>query len=66
MSNYYSYLAGLREEYPILEVGNGYYDANYNYHTYKSEAELPERLKKYYYMEYLNIKDSQKAKAFYE
>ena len=66
MSNYYSYLAGLREEYPILEVGNGYYDANYNYHTYKSEVELPERLKDYYYMEYLNIKDSQKAKAFYE
>ena len=66
LSDYYKYLVNMRDEYPVLENGNGYYDNEYRLHTFTSEKELPKKIRSYYYLEYQNITASLKNKTFYE
>ena len=65
LSGYYEDLIELREYYPILDKDNGYYDSEYEYHSFTDEKELPDILKRYYYIEYINIEQPDKVRGYF-
>ena len=64
-SKYYNYLLELKAKYPILEKENSYYDSEFHHHTFVDESELPDILRKYYYIEYTNILSPEEKSGFY-
>ena len=50
----------------LPDIGyNGYYDSEYKYHSFTDEKELPDNLKKYYYIEYINIEQPDKVPGYF-
>ena len=65
LSGYYEDLVELQNVYPILEKDNGYYDLENKHHSFTDEEELPDILRNYYYIEYINIEQPDKIRGYF-
>ncbi len=66
MSPYYQYLYDLSADVPAITAYDTYFDAEGNAYSYDEESEYQEDVRQYLYMEYNNLKSSERRDELFE